>query len=614
MPEWDTADRESPARGQDHLLLRPGPALALLLLVSFAYNWYYVNGGFQGEDYMFIAMLRQEPLPFSRLLGFWSTAEYPALTSIWWFEGQGVTPFWRPVPSLLIEASVRLFGEQAFPLHLLSVVVHGLVGGTLFLLVRRLTGRPLVALLAGLFFLSCEDHSMGVGWIATMTDLVCVLFVNLALLAHALWLAERKSWALVASLAALVPALLSKESAVIAPLTIVLMTLFMPRGCDAELPTADRSSFGAAGAAFLRDWPSWVPAVAILVLYFALYTSLGIGGFTSGMYVDPLSNPVGYIVHLAEHLPVMWLATLSPVPPSLAMFFPATTLLLAAAGAAAFILWVTGLWAMRRRAVVAWAMAVYILALLPQMAADASERALYFPMIAASIPLALLVVQIGPIARRVAPAAARPPIFTRIVGWGALVCVLAPGIALSAAMPFMYRPSFEKPNEQAASMLPHLEERDPDHLIVLNTPGALHTFYLQPIVAFHAKPGLDVRVLSSMNGVMSVERVNDRSFILRADQKGWLTNFFAGVLRSSRPLKAGKAYEKDVLTATFAELSSDRRDVLAVRFEMDRPLDDPIILFMQWDGETFRPIDLAGLPAGQIVTLADTSGAWAGMW
>ena len=47
---------------------------------------------------------------------------------------------------------------------------------------------------------------------------------------------------------------------------------------------------------------------------------------------------------------------------------------------------------------------------------------------------------------------------------------------------------------------------------------------------------------------------------------------------------------------------------------MNRPLDDPGILFVQWDGRTFRPIDLAALSAGQSVTLADTSDVWASMW
>jgi len=614
MESSDMARQEPRSPAQHHPLLGTGPILTLLVLLSLAYNWYYLTGGFQGEDYMFVGMMRHEPLPFSRLLGFWSTADYPALTSIWWFEGQGVTPFWRPLPSLLIEGSVRFFGERAFPLHLLSVVVHGLVGGTLFLLVRRLTDRPFVALLAGLFFLSCEDHTMGVGFIAMVTDLLCVLFVNLALLGHAVWLEKRRAWALLASLAALVPALLSKESAVVAPLAMALMTLFMPSGRDAQLPTASVLSLRVVGTGFLREWLSWIPALAILVAYLALYKLIGFGGFTSGLYVDPFSNPGRYVAHLVVHLPVMWLATLSPVPPSLTMFWPAAILPLAIAGAVAFVVWVAALWSMRKSALVAWAMCLYIIALLPQMATDAGERGLYFPMIGSSILLALLLTQIGPIASRVALAAARTSRLTRIVGWGALLCVLAPGIVLSAAMPYVYTPTFERPNQQAASIFPHVEQGAPDQLLVLNTPGPIHTFYLHPIIEFHTRPGLDVRVLSSMNGVMSVERADDRGFVLRADRKGWLTNFFAGILRSPARLKPEKVYKKGVLRAHLVELTSDYRDVLAVRFELDRPLNDPGMLVVYWDGASFRPIDLAGLPTGQTVTLADTSDVWASMW
>lgn len=616
MWDSDTAGTQPRSPAQPHLLLRSGPALALLVLISFVYNWYYLRGGFQGEDHIFVGMLRQEPLPFSRWLGFWSCWDLPGLTSIWWLGSSGgdVGGFWRPLPSLLIEGSVRLFGERAFPLHLLSVVVHGLVGGMLFLLVRRITGRPLVALLAGFFFLSCEDHTMGIGWIAMGTDLVCVLFVNLSLLAHTLWLDKRRPWALAASLAALVAALLSKESGVAAPLVIVLMTLVMPRGREVVLPAASRSSLRAMGAAFLRDWLSWAPAVALLVGYLAIYRSLGFGGIDSGVYVDPFANPGRYAAHLIGHLPVMWLGTLSPIPPFLTMFWPAVTAPLAAAGTVAFVVWAAGLWSMRRSALVAWAMGLYLLALLPQMSSDASERGLYFPAIGSSILLALLLMQIGPIARRVAPAVCRAPILTRIVGWAALVCILAPGVVLSATMPYIYVPAFEIPNEQVASIFPHVEERDPDHLLVLNTSGPVHTFYLPPIVEFYVRRSIDVRVLSSMNGVVSVERVGERSFVLRANREGWLTNFFAGVLRSPVRLKLGRVYQRDILTATLLELTSDGRDLLAVRFELDRPLDDPSVLFMQWDGETFRPIDLAALPVGEILTIADTSDVWGSMW
>lgn len=87
----------------------------------------------------------------------------------------------------------------------------------------------------------------------------------------------------------------------------------------------------------------------------ALYQHIGFGGFTSGLYVDPLANPAGYLVHLLRHVPVMSLATLSPVPPSLTMFFPSSIPLLAVSGGVVFLVWIAALWWMRKRALVVWA-------------------------------------------------------------------------------------------------------------------------------------------------------------------------------------------------------------------------------------------------------------------
>jgi hypothetical protein len=178
----------------------------------------------------------------------------------------------------------------------------------------------------------------------------------------------------------------------------------------------------------------------------------------------------------------------------------------------------------------------------------------------------------------------------------------------------MYVPSFDRPNRDAESILPHVEATGCDHVVVLNTPGLFHTFFLGPIVEFEVERSIDVHVLSSMNGVMSVERVGDRSFVLRADRNGWLTNPFAGMLRSPRPPRPGRVYEKGLFKVTLLQMSPQGRDLRAVRFDMNRPLDDPDVLFIQWDGQTFRPIDLAGLHLKQKVTLADTSDVWASMW
>jgi hypothetical protein len=46
--------------------------LLFFLLLSLALNFRYLWGGFQSDDFMFLNMLRQDPVPYSRWMGFWS--------------------------------------------------------------------------------------------------------------------------------------------------------------------------------------------------------------------------------------------------------------------------------------------------------------------------------------------------------------------------------------------------------------------------------------------------------------------------------------------------------------------------------------------------------------
>lgn len=589
--------------------------LAVLILLSLILNWPYLKGGFYGDDLLFLNMLHQDPLPFSWWKGLWSVTDIPDIINLWWMDTSVIGGgFWRPVASFVYVGFIKVFGEKAFPLHLLAVLLHGCVGFTLFLIVRRLTQKNLIAFLSGLFFLTCEDHSMVIGWIATMTDILCVFFINLSILCHMSWLKKRRLWALACSLIALVLALGCKESAAVAPLVLILMTFLMPEGRDEEGTVLSIQTIRRRIPLFLRDWSSWLPPLLVLFIYLGLYNVLKLGGVNSLMYVDPFTQPGKYLAHLVSNLPVMWLAALSPIPPSLFWFFPATLILLAVAGLVLFALWIWALLPFIRRPLVAWALVVFLLALLPQMGSDASERGLYFPLAAAGILLAISFVQIGPLARRLMPQEPRKPIFTRIFGWFVLAGVLVPGLALSAFYPFSFLPSFEKLEKDTLTAKPLVEEIKPEHVLVLNTSGPFSTFYLGGTLEYYLGHPVDLRVLSACNAVVSVEHAGAYSFVIRVDRKGWLSNVFAKIFRTNPILKKGKAYKNDLFSAMLLELTPDARDVLAVRFDVIRPLDDQSLLFLYWDGKRFRTMDLAGLEEGEEVILADTSDIWGSMY
>ena len=594
---------------------RGSTAVILLFLLAILFNWPYLTGDFFADDLIFLNLMADDSTQYSWWRGVWSVNDYPFMDNIWWkeFPSAGKSGiFWRPLPSLVIEASLYIFGRNAFPLHLLSILLHGAVAALLYALVRKLSGQGGLAFLAGLFFVACEDLSMVIGWIATITDPLCVLFIMLALLAHVHWLKRRRPVALVGSIAALVLAMTCKETAAVAPLAVVLLSFFMPVGSDGE--GFRWSGFRQQMVRTIRDPLSWLPAGLVLAAYLTMYRLLDAGTMDSLMYVSPLANPVGYLGNVVRGFPVMWLGSFSPVPPSIPLFWPETSTSLAGLGLVIFVAFLAALWPLRHRSLVLWSLVLYLVALLPQLSTDASERGLYFPTVAAAIILAFIAQAIGPLVRRLALPLPAMPRWTRTMGWVAVVWVLVPGILFSAVVPWSYLASFSKPQKELSTVLPHIEERRPEHVMLLNTSSLMLTVYTWDVINHLSDEPQDVWTLSSGNGVYSLERVGDSSFVIRSDRSGWLDNFFARLLRTKPTLEPGRSYRTPLFTATLLELTKSRRDALAVRFDFKQPLDETAYLFLRWNGEAFEPVNIAGLQIGESIELADTSDLWKMMY
>lgn len=597
--------READAQSVNHAL-----PLLVLAVAAFLLNGYYLTGGLQGEDFIFLNMFREDPLPYERWRGPWSVTELDCFEHMWWFSGSIPSgAFWRPVPGLIWEGMVSVFGESAFPMHLLMIMLHAGAAVSLYALVFMLLRRRGPAFLAALFFVACEDHSMGLGWTSTFTDLICVQAVLIAILAWIAWLRRRKPVSLIISLLAIATALGSKESAATAPLALALLGLLMPDGRVRQIePGTIRSRILGAAA----RTGGWLPPVALLAVYMVAYKFAGLGGINSLVYIDPLSDPGRFIGHLAAHLPVMFLATFTPVPPSLSMFMGGLLVPMAIAGLILAVLAVAALVPFRRNPFVVWAGLVYLGALLPQMGTDAGERLLYFPMVFAAILLALLAGTIRPLARRLLSEAPRMPRLTRAAGWWTVIAILLPGLLLSAAYPFMFLPSAERSVTDITTILPHLEDRDPV-VFMVNARNPFVLLFANDMLTWHRNRPTEAWFLSACNARQSLERVGESSFVIRADRSGWLSNMFASLIRTTSTLEESHMYEKEHFNATLLELTRSRTDVLAVRFDMKRPLDDPETAFFYWNGSAFEPLDLTALAIGETMELADTSDIWASM-
>jgi hypothetical protein len=257
-----------------------------------------------------------------------------------------------------------------------------------------------------------------------------------------------------------------------------------------------------------------------------------------------------------------------------------------------------------------------VIALLPQVATDASERLQYYPFVGASYALAAVIAEIGPVAR-LQPGRRAAPRFTQLWGWYLLGGVVIPGVVIAAFMPFVFVPSLGRVDRDVAGAIPavraHLGAHPAGTIVVLNGAGPMQTFYTAGMLEHHVGRPVPTRVLSALNGVVSIERVDARSFILRTDRAGWLDNMFARIVRVSAGFDSGRRYSNADFDATLWRLTPDGRDVLDVRFEFRNGLADANLLFLSWNGERLAPVDVASLPQSKRVTLADTSDVWKSM-
>lgn len=560
-------------------------ALAFLLLGLLAYAPYF-SYGFAADDFIFINMI-EGATPHNPWLGFWSVPadQYQGFTQLWWVDTPSVGAFLRPVPSWTLTALYAAFGRNAVPFHITSAFIHSLVAFTAFLLLRRFSGRDLPALLAALLFLICEDHAMTVAWIATMTDLLCALFLNLALLCHVVARKERRPRLFAASLVFFLIAFASKETAAIYPVIVGVY----------EFIFADRLAGDKKGVTLaarlkltLKSWWAWAIPLTVFAAYMAFYRSL-LPPFTTMMYVDPFSQPGRYLATAIPNIPVLFLALLSQFLPSIALMVPGTLHIAAGLGLVMTVLLVWALLPYRGEPTIWFSLVVFAFALLPGLATDPGERLLYYPSVFGFFPVAWMILHIPSLRRRfMAESPAGKRMLGPLWGWYLLVSAAILPLVLLFVYPTMWIPSMAWPEKTVVDSLPFIDEDAHEHVIYLNTNSSFNTFYLPDIYRYHRDEYLDLRVLSSFNGSVEARSEFPDTLVLRTRDRGWLSNLFASIIRVDPDFAVGEEYVTDTFTATILQVTPGQQDVFEVRFHFNLSLDDPSVVLIFWDGKNYQ--------------------------
>jgi hypothetical protein len=504
----------------------------------------------------------------------------------WWTEPTLLVSLWRPLSRLSHVLDAALWPNAALPMHAHSLLWYGALCWAAALYYRRLLGATTVAGLAALLYATDHAHGFAVGWIANRNAIITTCFGVLALYAHARARDEgRLAPALLAPLS-YAAALLSGESSV-----AVLGYLVGHALC------VDRAGPRAALRAL---WPF----VLLTLGWRFAYNLLGHGAVGSGLYLDPVREPLSYALGCLQRVPMLVLGQLA-LPPAESYLFlgPSWRLPLLGLALAVTLLFARAAWPLLRGSGTAGCLALGMAgSLLAACSTHPNNRLLFYVGLGALGLLSELWhgfvqdaawVPRAPGARLLTHATLAPLFALHLFVSPLLLPVTACSVALTAPV----REALDSPTlsgepgdlgEQQVLLV-----SAPDYfytkLISIDAelsgrraPRTLHVLSYGPVALTLTREGpreLRVDYASSVpaRGLMELYGTAERGFELGSRHR------FQGM-------------ELEVLAVELAggatNAENDPGRPRSVRFRFDAPLDGPGRRVLAWDGQRYAPFAL----------------------
>ena len=349
--------------------------LALLTSINTLWNGFAFDDTQQILRNEFIKRIGNLPLIFTN--------------SVWSFNPDSLTvaaldSYYRPLFMALFTLNYSIFGTTAWGWHLVNVMIHAAVTLMVFFVLKELTERKWLAAIAAGLFAVHPSHAESVAWVSGITDPLMALFVLPAFHCYLRFRKSGRKSLMAISLALFLPALLSKETALVLPMIIAYCELFYFR----DITELWRRAVRAATLASFFAAPA---AIYFLMRYIALghkFTPTG-SRFGIGLVLTTIPAVIVKYIELmlipADYSLQHYIA---PVGSVLSMSFLAPMALLVALVAA--------IWLARSR-VLAFAGVWFIIWLSPPLAGLRSfepeyfvqDRYLYLPSIGICVALAM---------------------------------------------------------------------------------------------------------------------------------------------------------------------------------------------------------------------------------
>lgn len=489
----------------------------------------------------------------------------------WWTAEDFQLAFWRPLSSATHVLDHLLWPRSALLKHAHSMAWFSALLVVLALVYRRFH-VPWVAHLALLLYALDDARGFVLSFVANRNALIAAVLALGALVAHDRW--RRAGWTVGSWLAPLLLGLglLAGESALAVTGYLFAHAVFLDTG--------------SLRRRLSRLWPY----AAVAVAWMTAYRLLGHGTRGSGIYVSPLDEPGRFLGALIERAPVLLLAQAGGFVSDLWLVIPPRGqpvvhgLALVVAMAAGWLLW--PLW---RRDPVArfWTLGL-LLATVPICATFPMDRLLVFTGVGAMALVAqLLALALGN--DGAAPPTRRPALRTAAVVLVGLHLILAPLVLPVRALSVRFLNAFAARSTEA---IPKDEAVRGKTLVVVRAPADGSVGYTLTERAVLGAPRPErIRLLASGLGSVQVTRLDERTLKVRPAFGFCSTEGERMVRGLSRPFRPGDEVRLSDLQVLVTAVNAEGRALEAV-FRFDRPLEDPSLLWLSWQGaglESYSP-------------------------
>ncbi len=537
-------------------------------------------GGLQGDDYYHRAVLRGEvhyaaiaPTRF-RMFTFHNGDPARTLTAIdeglavWWVDPHLKVDFLRPGSVITHMVDYALWPRTPWLMHLHSI---GWFAACVLLMTRLLRRLFLhvrhaswVAGLAALMWTVDGTHGVPVGWLAQRNTLVSTAFALAALLLHDRARRDGSRRARYWSPVALLGALLAGEGAL-----SVIGYLVAYAGFLDDAPRRDRML-------------SVVPHFAVVVAWALGYRLLHFGAHGSGVYLDPVGDPLRFLRALVVRLPVNLSGELGAPPPDLHLLFPpALATAMVAIDIIAVVVAMVFLVPLLRTNRLARFFAIGALcAMLPACATAPSSRLLF---LAGFGLLGLLAQQCATLlegSRRAWPVRA----------W--TTCMLGSHLLLGPvlfSLTTMQMLAVQRVTDRLTADIPQADATLSRRLVIVNPPDATFTWAASLIRLAHNE-ALRASLLGLAVGTRDVDLFRtDASTLVVHQEGGFIVSERERLRRDPSTLMPIGTQVR--LTGVTIEVLATTLDhgpsVVAARFAA--PLEDRSLQWMRWDGAHLVP-------------------------